>query len=92
MTVTNIIEEKIQQELNPHFFELKNISHLHEGHAGHDGSGESHFILIVVAEAFNGMSKIKRHRRVYDVLQAELKERVHALSIKAYTPDEYERS
>jgi BolA protein len=88
MTVQNKIEEKIRESLNPLHMELKNQSHLHEGHAGHDGSGESHFKLVVVSESFAKLDRPARHRMIYELLEDEFNSGLHALSISAYAPDE----
>ncbi|KAA5604515.1 BolA family transcriptional regulator [Roseospira marina] len=58
------------------------------GHAPIDGQGETHFRVDVVSAAFAGQSRIDRHRMVNDLLTDELRERVHALAIKARTPEE----
>ena len=63
-------------------------SHRHAGHAGHDGLGESHFQVRIVSDAFAGKSRVERQRLVYDLLAAELKDRVHALSLTTQTPAE----
>ncbi len=58
------------------------------GHAPVDGHGETHFRVEIVADAFAGRTRVDRHRLVNDLLAAELRERVHALRIKALAPDE----
>ena len=88
MKMANRIEVKINDALHPEMLEVKNISHLHEGHAGHDGSGESHFIVKIVSDAFEGLSRVQRHRLVYDLLGDEFGDTLHALSVKASTPAE----
>ena len=50
--------------------------------------GETHFRLTIVSTAFAGKSRIERHRLVHDVLAEELKDRVHALTLTARTPEE----
>uniref|UniRef100_A0A0D9XBU5 Fe-S metabolism associated domain-containing protein n=1 Tax=Leersia perrieri TaxID=77586 RepID=A0A0D9XBU5_9ORYZ len=83
------IRECLEWGLSPVELEIKDISHLHKGHAGVAGSnGETHFNVRVVSEAFQGKSLLKRHRAVYDLLQDELKSGLHALSIDAKTPSE----
>lgn len=59
-------------------------------HAGHEGakSGGGHFNVRIVSEAFEGKSPIERHRLVYDAVGDAMNRDVHALSIRAYTPDE----
>lgn len=87
MTMEDRIKAKITAELAPTALVVENQSHLHAGHAGDDGSGESHFRLMVVSKRFNDLSFLARHRMIYAVLHDEMKS-IHALSIKALTPDE----
>ena len=63
-------------------------SHQHEGHAGHRPGGETHFRIYIVADAFQGKSRIARHRMINDILAHELKSGVHALAIHAAAPGE----
>lgn len=89
MSVAQTITEKLENTLKPQVLKLEDESHMHAGHAGHDQKGESHFQLLIVADAFNGVSRVQRQRMVYDILAEELKERVHALALKTMTPEEY---
>lgn len=84
MSLQDRIEIKVNQEIKPQHFDLINESHMHSGPAT-----ESHFKLIVVAEAFNGLSAVKRHQRLYAVLADELRDGVHALALHLYTPQEW---
>lgn len=78
------------QVLKPTSLTLVNNSHQHAGHAGNDAKdGESHFELSLVAEAFDGLSLVKRHQLVYMVL-GEIMPQIHALQIQALTPAEAE--
>jgi BolA protein len=61
---------------------------MHEGHAGYRPGGETHFNVYIVSPAFEGKSRVERHRMVNTTLEAELKGSVHALAIKAQTPGE----
>ncbi|WP_131864663.1 BolA family iron metabolism protein IbaG [Biostraticola tofi] len=62
---------------------------LTEAHVSGDGS---HFQVIVVSEQFAGMSRVKKQQAVYAPLMEYISDnRIHALSIKAYTPDEWQR-
>jgi len=74
--------------LNPTSLELENQSHQHVGHAGHDGSGESHFALTIASPLFAGMNRVQRQRAVYAALGELMVDKVHALSIKALAPGE----
>jgi BolA protein len=88
MSVEGAIREKLTQGLQPTRLEVVNESHLHAGHRTSPGTGESHFRVLVVSQAFAGRSRIERHRMINDTLAAELKGKVHALAIKAYAPGE----
>lgn len=55
-----------------------------------DGDGQ-HFEALVVSAAFEGKSRIERHRLVYATLGDSMRERVHALSMKTLTPEEHRR-
>ena len=71
----------------PESLDVVDESHLHEGHAGHRPGGETHFRVYIVSPAFEGKSRIERHRMVNATLDAELKGSVHALAIKAQAPE-----
>lgn len=88
MSAEAAIREKLMQALQPTRLDVVNESHLHAGHRTSPGTGESHFRVLVVSQAFAGKSRIERHRLINDTLAAELKGKVHALAIKAYAPDE----
>ncbi len=83
------IREKLAQALQPSRLDIVNESGRHAGHMGDDGSGESHFRVLVVSSVFSGRSRIERQRIVYDLLASEMSNEIHALSVKAMTPDEY---
>lgn len=85
--VFSIIEKKLTEALAPTHLEIINDSEMHRGHAGHDGSGESHFTVIIQSEAFRGKNRLAQQRLVMDALKEELKERIHALAVKTSVPD-----
>ena len=60
----------------------------HQGHAGARPGGETHFRVRIVASAFQGLSRLDRHRRVNAVLAEEFKGRLHALQLTTLTPQE----
>lgn len=66
--------------------EIIDDSALHAGHAGAREGG--HFRLLIVAEAFRGKSTIARHREIHGALGDLMRRGIHALSIRALTPDE----
>jgi BolA family transcriptional regulator, general stress-responsive regulator len=65
-----------------------NESHLHHGHHGSPGTGQSHFRVVIVAAAFAGQSRLQRHRLVNAALAAELAGQIHALAVQAKAPGE----
>jgi BolA family transcriptional regulator, general stress-responsive regulator len=83
------LQRKLEGSLRPIFMEIKDDSARHIGHAGHDPRGETHFIVTVVSDAFEGLSKVERHRLVYAAVSEEMAERVHALSLRTLSPKEY---
>ena len=86
--VAREIEEKLRAALSPTRLAVINDSAKHHGHAGDDGSGESHFSVDIVSERFAGMSRVERQRAVNTALADLLRDRIHALSIKARAPGE----
>jgi BolA family transcriptional regulator, general stress-responsive regulator len=87
MDTYTTIAQKVQAALSPQIIQLDNESHLHAG-----PRTDSHFKLVVVSEQFEGLSKVKRHQRLYQVLQAELQGAVHALALHLYTPIEWQNT
>ncbi len=84
---SNRIHELLQASLAPEELLVKDQSHLHAGHAGaQDGRG--HFAVNIVSEAFEGKSRIQRHRIIFDALGDMMQTDIHALSINARTPSE----
>jgi BolA protein len=88
MSMSDTIAEKLTQAFSPQSLNIVNESHLHAGHGDHVLSGESHFRVHIVSDAFKGKSRIERHRMINTLLAAELRDHVHALAIHANTPDE----
>lgn len=88
MTAERDIRQLLMVALQPTRLDVVNESHLHAGHASSPGTGESHFRVLVVAPRFSGLSRIARHRLVNDALHELLRDRVHALAIKAFAPGE----
>ncbi|MBB3925338.1 BolA protein [Sphingobium jiangsuense] len=82
------IESRLRLALNPSHLLVINDSDQHAGHAGHDGSGESHFTVELVSTAFVDRSRVERQRMVNEALKELLAERVHALRIRALAPGE----
>lgn len=72
----------------PTRLDIINDSARHRGHSGDDGSGESHFTVVIEAAAFSGRSRLERQRMVNRALGDIPGKRVHALAIKALAPGE----
>ena len=84
------IEEKLTKALDPIAMTVDDESHLHQGHSGahSDGEGQTHFKVRIVSKKFSGQSRIDRQRLVYKILALEMQERIHALSLLTFSPDE----
>ena len=66
---------------------IEDESHLHAGHAG-AASGGGHFKVTIVAPQFHGLSRVARHRAVYEALNNHMPTEIHALMISASSPAE----
>jgi BolA protein len=88
MATQQTIINKLREAFRPDSLEVKDESHLHEGHAGHRPGGETHFRVHIVSQAFKGNSRIERHRMINATLSGELAGSVHALAIHAQAPGE----
>lgn len=86
--LADLIAARLTQALAPTRLAVSNDSHLHAGHAGDDGSGESHFSVAVESAAFAGQSRVARQRLVNKALANLLSTRIHALAIRARAPGE----
>ncbi|WP_333712843.1 BolA family protein [Yoonia sp.] len=68
--------------LSPEHLEVINESHKHAGHAGDDGSGESHWRVVISAPSLADKSRIARHRAIHEALGKDILGRLHALAIE----------
>ncbi len=74
---------RLAELLSPSWLEVIDESMAHAGHAGSDGTGSgTHFRVRIAAPAFAGLSRVARHRLVYDALQVFVDRGVHALAIE----------
>ncbi|SFK38985.1 BolA protein [Methylorubrum salsuginis] len=87
-TLRDWIAGRLSAELAPQALEVIDESHLHAGHAGARPEGETHFRLDVVSAAFDGKSRVERHRMVNTLLDEAFKRGLHALAVRARTPAE----
>ncbi len=80
------IESALRQALAPLKLEVQDDSHLHVGHAG--AREGRHFSVAITAEAFRGLSRLRRHRLVYDAVAPLMAQGIHALAVDAHAPDD----
>ncbi|XP_068706912.1 DNA-binding transcriptional regulator BolA-like isoform X2 [Montipora foliosa] len=87
-SVQDAITQKLTKEFEPVHLDVMNESYMHNVPKG----SETHFKVVVVSETFHNKPLIQRHRMVMDILKQELETGVHALSIQAKTPQQWESS
>ena len=87
MELQERIQNKLSNELSPHYLQVLNESHKHNVAPG----SESHFKVVIVSDQFDNLSTLKRHQKVYGVLSSEMTE-LHALSVQAQTLQQWEQS
>jgi BolA protein len=82
------IHNILTDNLKPQILHISNESHKHQHHSGDNGTGETHYDITIISDAFVNISKINRHRMVTDLLRNELNSGLHALSLNLKTPEE----
>ena len=80
MSIESELIARLTITFSPERLEVVNESHKHAGHGGDDGSGESHFAVLIRAETLAAMSRVARHRAVHQAL-GDLNQRIHALAL-----------
>jgi BolA protein len=88
MSLKDWITETVRERLRPTSLTVEDESHRHAGHAGWREGGETHFRIDVVSPAFEGKSRVERHRMVNEALSEAFRRGLHALAIQAKTPGE----
>ncbi len=78
-----MIERRLRSALSIDSIEIVDESHLHVGHPG-AATGGGNFKVTIVADNFDGLSTLARHRLIYDALGDAMQTEIHALSIKAF--------
>ncbi|MDQ7011644.1 MAG: BolA family protein [Mariprofundaceae bacterium] len=86
MSVTDQMREKLQAAFQPEQLEIIDESEKHRGHAGYREGGESHFQVTITSAAFEGLTRLQRHRAVHTALGPDLIARIHALALTLDTP------
>ena len=92
MTVESQIRERLTLALEPSRIDVLNESHLHAGHRGSPGTGNSHFRLLIVSPKFAGLPRVARHRLVNQALGNLIGKPIHALAMETLAPGERQRS
>jgi BolA protein len=88
MSLKDWITATLQERLDPTRLAVEDESHRHAGHAGWREGGETHFRIDVVSKAFEGKSRVERHRIVNAALAEAFARGLHALAIQAKAPGE----
>lgn len=83
MTMKGLIEARLSAAFQPAALDVIDESHLHEGHGGWREGGETHFRVRIVASAFDGISRVDRHRQINAALREAFERGLHALAIDA---------
>lgn len=86
MKIYKTLQERLETNFFPKHLEILDESHKHGGNLQ-----ESHFHVILVSSKFVSLSMVKRHQDVYRTLNDLLKDRIHALSLRTYTQEEWEK-
>lgn len=85
---TERIRRILEMEFKPLHLEIVDASSAHAGHAEAGGGG--HYFVTIVSEAFRDKSLLERHQMVYRALESMMTSEIHALSIQAWTPEEFQ--
>lgn len=92
MTLQDTIEAKLTDQFKPDALNVLNESHKHAGHQPQfNGAGETHFRIQMVAKAFEGQSRVARHRAINELLAPHFDEGLHALALELAAPGEAKR-
>ncbi|XP_059156845.1 DNA-binding transcriptional regulator BolA-like isoform X2 [Physella acuta] len=86
--IESAIRKKLSEALNPQYLDVINESYMHNVPKG----TESHFKVVIVSSAFENVKRIEKHKLVHKAIQEEIDNSIHALSIVAKTPQEWETS
>jgi len=81
------LEKKLTSKFSPEFLDIIDESHKHAGHSGVSKSENTHFKIIIVSSFFMKLSRMERHRIVYDAIGKEMTF-IHAVSLAIFTPEE----
>jgi BolA protein len=86
LPLAKLLTQKLTEKFKPAYLALENESPMH----GLPVTAEKHFKVTIVSDSFQTLNRVSRHRLVHDLLVHELKEQIHALSVQAFTPTEWQ--
>ncbi len=86
------LEDVLTRTFAPARLRVVDDSARHAGHAGAQPGGETHYSVLLVAEAFRGMTRVERSRAVHTAVAAEFSGGMHALALTLRTPEEQEKA
>lgn len=86
MHMDDLIRNLVEENLHPEHMELINESYKHAGHAGDDGSGQTHYKLMVVSTAYECMSMVEAQRLTMRALKTAFDKGLHSISLKLRAP------
>lgn len=81
MGVAEDIRARLEAAFETDALEVRNDSAAHAGHAGDDGTGESHFHVTIAAPELSALGRVAKHRAVHAAIGPDLMRRIHALSL-----------
>lgn len=82
MMMADVIEQKLRDAFAPQHLSVTDDSESHRGHAGYMEGGQSHFIVEITSDHFEGQSRLTKHRAVHDALGKDVIGKIHALALK----------
>jgi BolA protein len=93
MDATATIKSILQEKIGATIVEIEDRSDLHKHHQGRMNApvGSGHYDAIVVAASFSGKTMMQQHRMVYSALADQMQTTIHALSLKTYTPEQWQQ-
>lgn len=90
MQLLDEIKNRLVDNLSSAKVEIIDQSHQHSGHGAPDKG--SHFNAIIISEDFSGLNLVQRHQKVYKILGKDMGSRIHAFSMKTFTPKEFNQN
>lgn len=92
MDAVTKIKTILQDKLNAAIVEIEDESHLHAHHKGRMNApvGSGHYNAVIVSDQFAGKTIMQQHRLVYTALAEEMQTTIHALSLKTFTPQQWQ--